>query len=432
MALRAASEGLAARERNIELILLAGSAGFILLAWRALGAAEFVMPPGSGRIVTQFLSMALFGHLALRLVAPRAAAQPYATALLLVAVGLAFVTRLAPDVAQDQVNWVSLGVGVMVVAAAAARWYPLLRASTYTAALAAVVLLVLTGLFGDTINGARLWITVAGQSVQTTEAIKLFMLLFLAGYLASEADVLAASRIRLAGRTYRTLPYLIPLGGAVFAAVAALALLKDLGSIALLLLLAMAMLYVATGRLRFVAGGLVLLAATGVAGYLLFGHVHDRVDTWLDPFADPGGSGYQATQSLYAIQAGGVTGEGLGLGQPDVIPAAPTDYIFSAVAEELGLAGAVGLVLLYVVLLFAGLRVAMGVENDYGRLLASGVVLLIAIQAAVIIAGNLQLIPTTGITLPFVSYGGSSIVVNFLLLGLLLGVSHSAAPPRQA
>ena len=142
-----------------------------------------------------------------------------------------------------------------------------------------------------------------------------------------------------------------------------------------------------------------------------------------DPGDDPAGTGYQAMQATYAIQAGGITGQGLGLGQPETIPAAATDYVFSAVAEELGLAGAFGVALLYVLLLYAGLQASLRAETTYGRLLCTGIALLLAIQAAVIIAGNLRLIPTTGITLPFVSYGGSSLVVNFGLLGLLCGIA---------
>jgi cell division protein FtsW len=184
---------------------------------------------------------------------------------------------------------------------------------------------------------------------------------------------------------------------------------------------------VATGRLVFVAGGVVLLALTAFLGYQLFGHVETRIDVWLHPFDDALGTGYQTAQALYAIEAGGVTGAGLGRGSPDVIPAVPTDYIFSAIGEELGLAGALGIVLLFVLLLFSGLRIAVSASDDYGRLLAFSIALLITVQAFVIIAGNLGLIPTTGITLPFVSYGGSSLVVNFALIGLLLGISEASS-----
>lgn len=427
MTLRNVTATITSPQRNHELLLLSASAAFILVAWRALDAAAFALPASSGRIVTQFLVSALVGHLGLRLVAPRAAGQPYAIAVLLTAIGLAFVVRLAPEAAPAQANWITLGVIVMVAAAWAARDYPRLRAYKYTSALLAVLLLVATGLFGTTINGARLWFTVAGQTVQTTELIKLFLVVFLAGYLADEASVLASPRLRFGGRSYSALPYLLPLLATLFIAIAALALLKDLGSIALLLLLTIGALYVATGRLSFVLGGLLLLASTGVFGYYAFDHARARIDVWLDPYATADTSGYQTVQSLYAIQAGGVTGEGLGLGQPDTIPASTTDYIFDSIAEELGLAGALGVVLLYILLLFAGLRVSLTVPDEYGRLLTAIVSLLIATQAAVIIAGNLRVIPTTGITLPFVSYGGSSLIVNFVLLGLVLGVSNRRA-----
>ncbi|MGH2633949.1 MAG: FtsW/RodA/SpoVE family cell cycle protein [Tepidiformaceae bacterium] len=424
MTLRGAASGIWSRDRNTELLLLAGSAAFVLLAWRALDKAAFAMPAGSDRILTQFLLAALLGHLGMRIVAPRAAGQPYAIVLLLSAVGLAFVTRVDPDVAQTQVNWITVGIGCMVVTALFCRNYAYLRRYKYTAALATVLVLVATGLFGTTINGARLWFRVGGQTIQTTEFVKLFFIVFLAAYLADSGGVLSAPRMRFGGRTYSALPYIIPLALALGASIMVIGLLHDLGTIALLLFLVMASLYVATGRLSYVAGGVVLLVATVLAGYVMFDHVRVRVDVWVDPGAHAQTTGYQTLQSIYAIQAGGVTGDGLGLGHPEDIPVVATDYIFSAIAEELGLAGGIGVVLLYVLLLTAGLRIALATQDDFGRMLACCISLLLAIQAAVIIGGNLRIIPTTGITLPFISYGGSSLVVNFVLIGMLLGVSQ--------
>ena len=415
--------GLRSGERNAELFLLAASVAFIIVAERALDAAAVTVPSGFRGILTQFLVVMILGHVGLRILAPGASRIPYAVAMLLTAVGLAFVARLSPATAQDQAHWVTLGVIVMLGGVFVGQRYTMLRSYKYTAALVAVALLFLTGIFGETINGARLWVNVAGQSVQTTELIKVFMLLFLAGYLADSAGVLAAPRLTFGGRSYSALPYLVPLGLTLLVAILALGLLRDLGSIALLLLVTIAMLYVSTGRLRFALGGIALLALTAVAGYYLFDHVQTRIDVWLDPFGDAEGAGYQTSQALYAIQAGGVTGEGLGRGLPDFIPAVPTDYIFSAIGEELGLAGALGVVLL----LLGGLRISLRARDDYGRLLAFSISVLIGVQAFVIIAGNLGLIPTTGITLPFVSYGGSSIVVNFVLVGLLLGISDASA-----
>lgn len=424
MTLRGVTSATWSKERNTELLLLAGAGAFAVVAWRALDKAAFAMPPGSERILTQFLVSALLGHIGLRFAAPRAPGQPYAIVLMLCAVGLAFVLRLDPGVAQTQADWITVGIACLVATAAFSRQYPYLRRYKYTAALATVVLLVATGVFGTTINGARLWFRIGSQTVQSTEFVKLFFIVFLAAYLADSGGVLSAPRMRLGGRTYSALPYIIPLALALGASIMVIGLLHDLGTIALLLFLVMAALYVATGRLSYVSAGLVLLLVTVSAGYVMFDHVRVRVDVWLDPGAHAQTTGYQTLQSLYAIQAGGVTGEGLGLGHPDDIPVVATDYIFSAISEELGLAGGVGVVLLYVLLLTAGLRIALGVQDDFGRMLACCISLLLAIQAAVIIGGNLRLIPTTGITLPFVSYGGSSLVVNFVLIGLLLGVSQ--------
>lgn len=430
LSLRPGRASITAPERNGELLLLVAAVVFVIVAFEALEGAAFALPDPARRIVTQFALVAAAGHVGLRLVAPRASGVPYSVAMMLSAVGLVFVIRLAPEVANDQVNWISVGVVLMVATAALAPVVPRLRELKYTAALAAAILLAVTGIFGTTINGARLWLTIGGQTIQSTEVIKVLLVVFLAGYLAVAAPILASPRIRFAGRTYSALPYLIPLAVTWAVTLLALAWLRDLGAIALLLLLAVAALYIATGRLRFVYGGFALLAITGVLGYYAFSHAQARIDIWLDPFSDPGGTGYQTTQSLYAFEAGGITGEGLGRGSPDVIPASQTDYIFASVGEELGMAGALAVVLLYAIFVIAGLRIASVAHDSYESLLAALVAVLVGIQASVIIAGNLRIIPTTGITLPFVSYGGSSLVVNFVLLGLLLAISNRGRESR--
>ncbi len=422
--------GVRSGERNAELVLLLAACGFALLAQRALAEALPGLPADLDAIVAQFLATAILGHIALRLAVPHATAVPYATAMLLAAVGIAFVVRLAPEVGTDQARWISLGVGLMVIVACLGRGYAALERYRYTCAAVAVALLLVTGVFGTTINGARLWITVGDQVVQTTEIIKVFVVVFLAGYLAREGAILSAPKVTFGNRSYSALPALIPLIVVLAVTIGVLALLKDLGTVALLVILTVGAVFVATGRLRYVLGGVVLLGLTGALGYVTFDHAQVRIDTWLHPYDDPSGSGYQTIQATYAISAGGITGTGLGLGAPDTIPAAPTDYVYSAVAEELGLAGALAVVLLYVVLLVAGLRVASEAPDSFGRMLAATMGLLFAVQAGVIIAGNLRIIPTTGITLPFVSYGGSSLIVNFMLVGLLLGISDRSH--RQA
>jgi cell division protein FtsW (lipid II flippase) len=424
--------GIVARQRNLELLLLGGSIGFVLLAWRALEAAAFALPESTERIVLQFVATALAGHLALRWCCPDAPGQLYAIVMMLAGIGLMFVTRLAPGSAQDQANWISLGTVLLVATAFAGQRYELLRRYTYTAALLALILLVITGLVGTTLGGARLWLSVGGYTVQSTEVIKVGLVVFLAGYLAQAASILSMPTVRFGGRTYSSLPYLVPLAATWLVLILALALLRDLGSVALLLGLAIAAMYVATGLVRYVAAGVGLLAMTAMAGYLLFSHVRVRIDTWLNPMEDPLGAGFQSAQSSFAIQAGGITGEGMGMGRPDVIPAGATDYIFTAIAEELGLVGALSVVLLFGLLVVAGLRIALMARDPFGRMLASSVSLLIGIQALIIIGGNLRIIPTTGITLPFVSYGGSSLVVNLILMGLLLAIAQRSRRPDQA
>ncbi|MFN0093458.1 MAG: FtsW/RodA/SpoVE family cell cycle protein [Dehalococcoidia bacterium] len=411
--------------RNLELGLLCAAAGLVVLGWRSLEVAGSPLPSGTSRIVTQFLLTAFAGNVALRAAAPRATPALYPAAMVLAAIGLIATLRLAPSAAEDQVRWISLGVALMAAAAAMGSRARLLQRLTYTSGALAVAILFATGAFGTTLNGARLWVSLGGQLVQTTELIKVLLVLFFAGFLAGEGRALERVSTSFGGRTYSALPALVPLLLVLGVVLGTLALLKDLGSVALLLALTVAAAMLATGRAWLAVAGAVLLFIAGSLGYVAFDHVQERIDTWRDPYADPLGSGYQTLQSTYAIQSGGVTGEGWGRGTAERIPAAATDYVFSGIAEALGVAGAAGLIGLYAAIGFVGLRVARDASSAYERLVAALSMLLICIQAAIIIAGNLRLVPTTGITLPFVSYGGSSLVVNFVLVGIVLAISAS-------
>jgi peptidoglycan glycosyltransferase len=413
------STGLGSPARNVELGLLLAAAALVLLGWRSLEVAGSPLPDGTPRILTQFVLTAFAGNVALRVFAPAATPVLYPLAMVLVAVGLVATLRLAPDAAEDQARWITLGVVLMAAVAAARRYVPRLQELTYTSAAAALAALVLTGFAGTTINGARLWLEIGGQLVQTTELIKVMLIVFLAGFLAREGRALSALSTRLGGRGFSAWPVLFPFVAALGVVLATLALLRDLGSVALLLSLTIVAVVLATGRLWLAAAGVVLLLAAGALGYAAFDHVEERIDIWLDPYSDPLGSGYQTLQSTYAIQAGGVTGEGWGRGSAEQVPAAATDYVFAATAEALGLAGASGVIALYVALSVAGLHVARDAGRLFERLLASLATLLVGIQAGIIIAGNLRLVPTTGITLPFVS---------FVLIGLALAIS---ATPRE-
>lgn len=425
-----AARSIASPARNIELLQLAAALAFFFIGWRALDASPVAPPAGFAGVAFQLSMTVLLGHTVFRLLAPDASPIPFAIGVFLAAVGLVMVARLDAEIVQAQANWISLGVVLAGAGAVAGYRYRDLRRQRYTAAALALALLLMTGILGTTINGARLWLNVGGQLVQSTELIKVLLVVFVAGYLADEAAVLSVPPVRFRARRYSLAPRLVPLVVALGAAIGALALLRDLGSIAILLLFAGGMLFIATGRLRYPLSAALVALVAAALGYVAFDHAQARIDTWLDPWADPGGSGYQSIQALYAIEAGGVTGTGLGFGDPGAIPAAATDYMFSAITEELGLAAGVGIALVYVLFLYGGLRIALDCPDRFGRLLAASVAVLIAIQAAVIIAGNLRLVPTTGITLPFISYGGSSLAVNFFLAGVLTGVSQASASTR--
>jgi len=203
----------------------------------------------------------------------------------------------------------------------------------------------------------------------------------------------------------------------------------DLGAMLLLMGVTLLMLYVATGRWAFVGAGLAIVVLNLFVAYHAFGYVRVRIDLWLHPLTQIHGAGYQIAQSIFAFAGGGILGTGLGRGYPGLIPVVQTDFIFAAIGEELGTAGAFAIVGVYVVMAFRGLRISVRQPADYGMLLAVGITAILAVQSLIIMAGNMALIPITGITLPFISYGGSSIVVNFILIGFLLRLSTSRPPP---
>jgi cell division protein FtsW (lipid II flippase) len=334
--------------------------------------------------------------------------------------------------AATQLVWFGLGVTVMLVIALRLRDDGFLRHFKYTWALAGALLLVITFLFGREVNGARLWLYLGPVGFQSGEAIKVSLVVFIAGYLAENRRVLAGASLRIGRLRLPPVPYLVPLVAVFVAVMLVVVISRDLGTALLFLGIFLTMLFVATGRRSYVLMGLLLFVAGSLVAYQLFGHVRVRIDNWIDPFADPSGAGYQTVQALYAFGRGGLFGSGLGQGLPLVgghlpIPALPTDFIFAGIAEELGLIGAAGLLGLMLVLVVRGLRVAMLARDDFSAMLAVGLTLSLGLQTLIIAAGNLKLIPLTGITFPFVSYGGSSLLASFAVVGLLLSISHRTA-----
>ena len=341
--------------------------------------------------------------------------------------------------AETQLLWFGVGLVAMLVAAVGLRDDGFLRHYKYTWALGGAALLVLTFLFGVEENGARLWIALGPVRFQPGEAIKIVLVVFIASYLAEKRALLTGASLRIGFLKIPPLPYLLPMIAVFVMVMLIVVIMRDLGTALLFLGIFLTMLFVATGRRSYVLLGILLFIAGSFVAYNLFGHVRIRVDNWIDPFADPTDAGYQTVQALYAFGRGGLFGEGLGQGLPTVsgrlpIPALETDFIFAAVGEELGLVGAFALLALALALVFRGLRVAMLARDDFTAMLAVGLTTSLGLQTLIIVAGNVKLIPLTGITFPFVSYGGSSLLASFVVVGLLLSVSHrsSVAGPDEA
>ena len=380
-----------------------------------------------------FLALFLIAHVGCRFLAPKS--DPYLLPItaLLSTLGIVLIYRINEDLALKQAMWLVVGLAAFLVALALLRNLSVLYRLRYVLGGLGILLLLVTVAVGREINGAKLWVDLGPISFQPGELAKVLLVVFFAAYLVDMREVLTVSTHRVVGVPLPPFRYLAPLLGIWAFSMALMIFMKDLGTSLLFFGALLALLYVATGRFFYVLVGLVLFAAGAVLLYFVFPHVQVRVNVWLDPWRDVSGRGYQIVQSLFALAAGGLFGRGLGQGyliMPSgntIIPNLPTDFIFSAVGEELGLAGAVGIVLLYLIFTYRGLRVAVQTRSDFSRLLSTGLTTILALQAFLIMGGVIKLIPLTGITLPFVSYGGSSIVANFILLALLLRASGEEA-----
>ena len=407
--------------RNTELVLLLAAALPVLLVF-ALVETESARAFGWGQLAVPGALLAAFvaAHLAVRRFAPDADAALLPVAFALSGLGLAFVTRLDRELAASQVMWLFVGVAALVATLAVVPSLDRLARYKYTVMLSGIALLVLPAVIGREINGAKLWIRFGSFSFQPGEIAKILIVIFLAAYLAEHREMLSVSTRRIFGMK---LPEPRTMGPLLFMWAASLFVLvfeRDLGSSLLLFGTFLVMIYAATGRFAYVGVGLALFGAGATAAWRLFDHVQTRVAIWLDPFADAAGRGYQLVQSLFALAAGGLIGTGPGKGLPTRIPFVETDFIFSAIGEELGLLGASAVVLCFLVFTVRGLGTATRAKSDVAAFVATGLVASVALQAFVIVGGVTRLIPLTGITLPFMSYGGSSLLSTFIALALLL------------
>jgi cell division protein FtsW (lipid II flippase) len=424
--------------RNVELVLLVLAIGIVGLAYINVSLAmSGAIPGGLTTQVAGLLVLALGFHLLLRWKASYADPLLLPIVTLLNGLGLVMIHRLdlaagrtlQEGLALKQLTWSALAVAI----AAAVLWFlrdhRTLRRYTFTAAVAGFVLLVLPLIpgIGRSVYGSRIWIGLGPFTFQPGEVAKIVLAVFFAGYLVQTRDALSLAGRKVLGLT---LPRARDLGPILLAWVLSLLVLvfeTDLGSSLLLFGLFVAMLYVATERISWIAIGLTLFCGGAYLAFLLFGHVQARVHLWLDPFA-PGQSD-QVAKGLMGMAAGGLLGTGLGRGRPDLTYFAESDFIIPSFGEEIGLVGLFALLMLYILLVERGMRTALGVRDGFGKLLAAGLAFSVALQCFVVVGGVTRVIPLTGLTMPFLSYGGSSLLANWSLVALLLRISDQARRP---
>lgn len=409
--------------RNIELALLciAAPLAILLFAMIALNQGEKLGWASIGVPVGIFASF-IVSHLALRKFAPAADPAILPICFALSSIGIAFVTRLAPDLAIRQVGWLILGIIFMIAVIVFMKNMDKTANYKYTLMVIGLILLLsplLPGI-GNEIYGSRIWLSIGGFSFQPGEIAKIFIVLFLAGYLAQNREMLSVFTHKVGPFKFPDLSTLLPLLIMWLLSMAIVVFEKDLGSALIVYFVFLTMLYVASGKKFYLVVGLLTIAIGAVILFFFFSHVQVRVDTWLNPFADPTNTGYQLVQSIFSMADGDLFGVGIGSGLADNIPIVESDFIFAAIAEETGLLGAAGLLLLYLCFAIRGLVTAARAKSDVSSFIAVGLTATIVLQAFIIVGGVTRLIPLTGLTLPFVSQGGSSLLASFIAVGFLL------------
>jgi cell division protein FtsI/penicillin-binding protein 2/cell division protein FtsW (lipid II flippase) len=409
--------------RNIELILLLVATPIVILPFAMLiihdGGTPTLETLGTPIGIAAAFAIA---HLAVRKFAPGADPALLPISYALSGIGLAFVTRLAPDMAIRQLIWLFVGIAFMILILVFVRRIDKSANYKYTLMILGLALLLSPLLPGIGLEqyGSRIWLHLGSFSFQPGELAKLCIVLFLAAYLAQNREMLSVFTLRVGPFHLPDMRTMLPLLLMWGVSMVIVIFEKDLGSAVIVFLVFLTMLYVATGKKSYLVFGLVLAAIGGVGAYLGFSHVQIRVSTWLDPFSDASGTGYQLVQSLFSIADGGMFGVGIGNGMAEDIPVVESDFIFSSIAEELGLLGAAAVLLLYVCFTIRGCLTAARAKSDVSSFIAVGLTASIALQAFIIVGGVTRLIPLTGLTLPFISQGGSSLLASFMAVGMLL------------
>ena len=413
--------------RTTELLLLIASAFPVVLLY-----AMYVITSGAAlSFQTLAVPIGLFAafaaaHIAVRIFAPGADPAILPIVFALSGIGITFVTRLKPDLAMGQLLYLFVGVALMVGTLAVVKNLDMIKRYKYTLGAIGILLLVLPMFIGTEIYGSKLWIKIGSFQFQPGEFAKVFIVLFLAGYLAENRELLSISSRSILGFKVPRLRLLAPLFIVWGVCLAVVAFERDLGSALLFYTIFLIMLYVATGRMSYVVIGLALLAIGGIGAYRFMGHVRVRFDIWLDPFADPQNTGYQLVQSLFSLADGGLAGMGIGKGMASIIPVVESDFIFSSIGEEMGLLGGAAVLFLFMLFAVRGLTTAARAKSDLAAFSAAGLTAAISFQAFIIVGGVTRLIPLTGVTLPFMSQGGSSLLASFIIVALLLRAGDEA------
>ncbi len=424
--------------RNTELLFLVIAGAVSTMAYVSVYAGRY-REINRVSIIYGLIFVAIFIvlHLVVRFVLPQA--DPFLLPLtaLLAAVGLTEIFRIKPSLALTQGQWLLVGAGLFVLTVLIVRDHMKLDRYRYLIGAVGLALLVVTIVLGTTVNGSKLWIHAFGFSIQPSEFAKLAIVVFLAGYLNDKKVLLSVPTHHVLGVPLPAAKYFGPLLVMWVLSLAMLVFMKDFGMALLFMSIFVALMYMATSRIVYVVLGGGLFAAAAAISVAIVPHVNERFSVWLDPWPHAATTGYQLLQSLFTIADGGILGAGFGRGyllyvnhQP-VVPELQTDFIFSAIANEMGLIGAVGIILLFLLFMWRGFRIAVWAPDGFSKLLAAGLAMAFGLQTFIILGGVTRLIPLTGITLPFVSYGGSSITANLMLVALLLMVSHRTNVVRE-
>ncbi|MCL2652205.1 MAG: FtsW/RodA/SpoVE family cell cycle protein [Propionibacteriaceae bacterium] len=411
--------------------LAVGISGYVLTNLNRTGA----LPPRWWLVPALCALLVLAAHVVVRVRTPYADPVILPVVVTLCGLGLAMLNRLdmaigGTDVARTQLVWMVIGVAAFAAVIIWLRDYRVLQRYPYLLFIVGMILLLmpLMPVIGTNINGSRIWIRIAGYSFQPAEVAKIVLTLAFASYLADRSDVLASAGKKLGALTLPRLRDIVPVFVMWAAGVVVLVFQNDLGTALLFFGLFVVMMYVATDRISWVVGGLFAFAGAAAVIYRFAGHVQVRVDSWLHPFSDMS-QNYQIIEGQFGMAWGGLFGRGWGLGSPSRVPLANTDFISAALGEEIGLVGLVGIIVLYALIVSRGLKTALLVRDSFGKLLTAGFSFVFVLQVTAIIGGVTRLLPLTGLTTPFLSRGGSSLVANWAIAAILIVVSHQARRP---